>query len=218
MRPVLGYNVSTGFKVPGRWWAAGYHTGIDYAAPYGTPVYSQTAGIVEHVGWGGWGSAYGAHVIIRYGTKKIGYMHLSSTTVRKWQPVRAGTMLGRVGTTGNSTGPHLHQEARRYPYRYNHFVEDPQFIGGGTRKPKPKVYLSKLHYGQRNSRSVKKLQRRLNKKFPNRKIPVTGYYGKQTDFLVRLHQKKLGWKPDPKGKSFVGRKQARKLGLKRIVG
>jgi len=87
------------------------HHGIDYAAPYGTPVFSLGPGVVEFAGWKG---GYGNLVIIKhpkgYETR---YGHLSKIAVRKGQRVKAGDYIGNVGSTGLSTGPHLHLEMRR---------------------------------------------------------------------------------------------------------
>jgi murein DD-endopeptidase MepM/ murein hydrolase activator NlpD len=218
--PVPGYKITTGYKKPGRLWAAGYHTGVDLAAPTGTKVYSTTDGTVKHVGWGGWGRAYGVHVIVQDSSGyRHGYMHLSATSVRVGQRVRAGTQVGRIGVTGNTTGPHLHLETRRSPYRYNNKIVNPELFFGATAglEATTKTYLSRLKYGQRNSDSVKELQRALNKQYPDANIPVTGNYLSQTDKWVRKHQKDIKTKPDKKRKSFVGPVQAKALKLKNVV-
>lgn len=81
------------------------HSGIDYAAPMGTPVYSVASGIVIDAGWmGGAGRA----VRVRHPNGWItSYSHLSSIAVKRGEQVRQGQMLGRVGSSGHSTGPHL---------------------------------------------------------------------------------------------------------------
>jgi murein DD-endopeptidase MepM/ murein hydrolase activator NlpD len=117
--PVPGHTVTTPWGIPGSW-AAGRHTGQDYAANTGTPVLAAAPGTVLHVGYGGWGPAYGLHVILDHGQVQSGYMHLSTTAVRPGQRVEAGDRVGKVGTTGNSTGPHLHYEERTAPYTYGH--------------------------------------------------------------------------------------------------
>jgi len=86
----------------------GSHPGIDLAPPYGTPVVAAHAGVVTFAGWQG---GYGLHVEV---TQADGYLttysHLSATYAGVGQLVQAGTPVGAVGTTGYSTGPHLHFE------------------------------------------------------------------------------------------------------------
>jgi len=81
------------------------HLGVDYAAPVGTPVRSAADGVVVLAGW--WGG-YGKTVRIRHGRGlETVYGHLSRINVRRGQRVEQGTLVGAVGTTGLSTGPHL---------------------------------------------------------------------------------------------------------------
>lgn len=215
--PVPGYKVTTGYKVRGKW-AAGFHTGVDLAAPTGARVVSMRSGTVIHVGWGGWSSSYGVQVIIDHGGGyRAAYCHLSRTHVSRGQRVSEGQQIGAVGTTGNSTGPHLHVEVRTSPWRYNNRIINPvQFFGSGGGSPAGAVtYLSKLRAGQKDSDSVRNLQRALNAhKMANGKtLPITGIYGPQTDAEVRLCQRLHGFGNDPVGKSSVGPKQAAHLGL-----
>lgn len=83
-----------------------FHNGIDIAARYGTYVGASRAGVVISTGWMG---GYGKAVIIRHdnGYKTL-YGHLSRITTRKGRHVKSGSIIGRVGSTGYSTGPHLH--------------------------------------------------------------------------------------------------------------
>jgi murein DD-endopeptidase MepM/ murein hydrolase activator NlpD len=86
------------------------HKGIDMAAPYGTPVYATGDGWVERAD--SWGS-YGLIVIVRHPSgHETRFAHLSAILVQKGQPVRKGQMIGRIGSTGRSTGNHLHYEVR----------------------------------------------------------------------------------------------------------
>ncbi len=89
-----------------------HHRGMDIAAPWGTPVRAPSAGWVIFAGWE---NGFGKLVILRH---KKGYEsyygHLSTITCKRGQSVEAGTLLGRVGSTGYSTGPHLHYEVRQY--------------------------------------------------------------------------------------------------------
>ena len=86
------------------------HTGQDFAAPQGTPALAVSSGRVSFVGWDG---GYGNLVQVRHaGGVETFYAHLSDTTVAVGEQVRTGQQVGLVGTTGNSTGPHLHLEVR----------------------------------------------------------------------------------------------------------
>jgi hypothetical protein len=183
-----------------------------------------TSGRVIHVGWGGWGKAYGAHVIVDDGAgHRFGYMHMSRTSVGNGASVSAGQVIGAVGTTGNSTGPHLHIDARVAPFAYNNRIINPaDFFGasggapaGGGGGGGAATYLSKLRFGQKDSDSVRNLQRALNghKLQGGHNLPITGNYGPQTDLEVRLCQQQHGLGNDPAGGSNVGPKQAAHLGL-----
>lgn len=107
LTPTRNYTYSAVFGQPGGW-SSGYHTGLDFATASGTPVLSALAGEVVRVGWDG---AYGNRIIVRHdnGVKTL-YAHLSSTSVNVGDKVTRGQRIGAVGTTGNSSGPHLHFE------------------------------------------------------------------------------------------------------------
>ena len=84
------------------------HTGIDLAAPMGVPVHSATGG-TAHVGWNPEGC--GIYVVVNVETRvRLVYCHLSAVRVANGQAVRAGEVIGELGSTGMSTGPHLHFE------------------------------------------------------------------------------------------------------------
>jgi len=120
-RVIPPYHITTPFGKRGSW-AAGYHTGDDYSTKgkVGIPVRASKAGKVVSTG-NAWGSSYGKHVVIQTATIRHGYCHLSGIKVKSGQNVKAGQIIGYSGNTGNSTGPHLHYEERRSPYRYrNH--------------------------------------------------------------------------------------------------
>ena len=86
------------------------HTGLDFAAPSGTPIRAVASGVVSEVGWAG---AYGNRTVLTHkdGTETW-YCHQLDVGVRPGDNVFAGQVIGRVGSTGNSTGPHLHLEVR----------------------------------------------------------------------------------------------------------
>ncbi len=87
------------------------HNGIDIGAGYGSPVYAAAAGEVFSAGWNG---GYGKCIIVLHGGGvSTLYGHCSSLVVRPGQNVRRGQLIGYVGSTGASTGPHLHFEVRR---------------------------------------------------------------------------------------------------------
>ncbi len=88
-----------------------FHTGLDIAAPTGTPVRVPAGGRVAFAGWNG---GYGNYVVVDHGNGlRTAYAHLSRIHVRVGQTVDAGTSIGAVGSTGRSTGPHLHFEVKR---------------------------------------------------------------------------------------------------------
>ena len=110
--PVTRSPVSAAYGVAGAW-AAGRHTGIDFAVPVGTPVHAIGEGTVLHAGWAG---DYGNLVEVRMPDGHYAlYAHLSRVFVTPGSVVAAGTVLGSSGNTGRSSGPHLHFEIRSGP-------------------------------------------------------------------------------------------------------
>ncbi|GAA3652042.1 transglycosylase family protein [Streptomyces chitinivorans] len=111
--PVSGVSPTTAYRQSGSGWSSGYHTGIDFPVSTGTSVQAVSRGQVVSAGWGG---AYGYQVVIRHSDGRYSqYAHLSAISVRSGQQVNAGQRIGRSGSTGNSTGPHLHFEIRTGP-------------------------------------------------------------------------------------------------------
>jgi murein DD-endopeptidase MepM/ murein hydrolase activator NlpD len=87
------------------------HAGTDLGAPMGTPVVAAAAGQVVSADWMG---GYGNAIVIQHGQiEETLYGHLSAILVQPGQWVEQGTIIGQVGSTGNSTGPHLHFETRQ---------------------------------------------------------------------------------------------------------
>ena len=111
--PVKHYSIAARFGDVGAW--ARYHTGFDFSAPIGTPIYAPTAGVVEHAGTGGDAGGWaGNYVVLKHadGTQTL-YAHMSSISVQVGDNVAGSTLLGHVGQTGRAFGPHLHFEV--YP-------------------------------------------------------------------------------------------------------
>lgn len=105
MWPVSG-RISSPFGRRGR----GYHTGIDISSPHGSPIRASNGGVVRFAGWRG---GYGKLVIIDHGGGiSTYYAHLSTIGVSVGQNVSRGQQIGRTGSTGRATGPHLHFEVR----------------------------------------------------------------------------------------------------------
>jgi len=108
-----------------------FHTGVDIAVPSGTPVHVSGDGVVEAAGWRG---GYGKLVIVDHGNGlETCYAHLSQLLVVPGQEVRRNETIALTGTSGHTTGPHIHYEVRVAgtavnPYRYL-----------GTPAPKPEV-------------------------------------------------------------------------------
>lgn len=106
-------STGTAYRKAGSAWASGYHTGVDFPVPTGTSVKAVASGRVVSAGWGG---AYGYQVVIRHADGKYSqYAHLSALTVHSGQQVSSGQRIARSGSTGNSSGPHLHFEVRTGP-------------------------------------------------------------------------------------------------------
>ncbi|WP_217142202.1 M23 family metallopeptidase [Streptomyces sp. AC627_RSS907] len=110
--PVENYELSAPFGRSGTRWA-NRHTGQDFAVPVGTPVRSVGTGRVVKVSCGG---AFGIQVVVRHtGGYATQYAHLAALAVGQGDRVAPGQWIGQSGSTGNSTGPHLHFEVRATP-------------------------------------------------------------------------------------------------------
>lgn len=109
----VGAATGTPYHASGSSWSKGYHTGVDFPVPTGTSVKAVKSGEVVSAGWGG---SFGYQVVIRHADGHYTqYAHLSAISVRDGQSVSGGQRIGRSGSTGNSTGPHLHFEVRTGP-------------------------------------------------------------------------------------------------------
>jgi murein DD-endopeptidase MepM/ murein hydrolase activator NlpD len=109
----VGSPAGTPYRKAGPSWSKGYHTGVDFPVPTGTSVKAVGAGRVVSAGWGG---SFGYEVVIRHADGRYTqYAHLSAISVKAGQSVGSGQRIGRSGSTGNSSGPHLHFEVRTGP-------------------------------------------------------------------------------------------------------
>lgn len=120
LTPVKHYWLSAHFGDAGSW-SSGHHTGLDFVAPEGAPLRAPVDGVVVAAGPAG---AYGNLLQVRIGRGvELWFAHLGQFTVGVGDHVRQGQLLGRVGMTGRTTGPHSHFEVRvrgkaRNPERY----------------------------------------------------------------------------------------------------
>ncbi|MFJ8592128.1 M23 family metallopeptidase [Streptomyces sp. NPDC093598] len=110
--PVETYELSASYGSGGQRWS-NRHTGQDFAVPIGTPVRAVGTGRVVRVSCGG---PFGIEIVLEHaGGYYTQYAHLASVAVDQGEHVGPGQWIGQSGTTGNSTGPHLHFEARVTP-------------------------------------------------------------------------------------------------------
>jgi len=124
--PVAYKYISSGFTTGTRYVQAfnvsTKHRAIDYAAPYGTPIKAVGDGTIVYAGWNG---GYGNFISIRHNeTYTTNYAHLSRYAVKYGQKVVQGQTIGYIGSTGFSTGPHVHYEMVKYGTKINPQTED----------------------------------------------------------------------------------------------
>jgi murein DD-endopeptidase MepM/ murein hydrolase activator NlpD len=110
--PVYARYMSSGFGGRYHPLLGGYrqHSGVDLAASFGSPIRATSDGIVSQAGWRG---GYGLAVALNNGSSETRYAHMSRIAVAPGQTVKRGDVIGYVGSTGQSTGPHLHYEIRQ---------------------------------------------------------------------------------------------------------
>jgi murein DD-endopeptidase MepM/ murein hydrolase activator NlpD len=122
--PTTGYVLGAGFAQAGPHWIH-THSGQDFVVNSGTSVRAAHKGTVVTAGWGG---AYGNNIVIKNGSHLYTqYGHLSHIGVHVGEHVNTAQKIGLSGSTGNSTGPHLHFEVRSTPY-YGSGVEPLHFL------------------------------------------------------------------------------------------
>ena len=116
------------WPVPGYTWLSSYwgdgrnHQAIDIAGSgiYGAPIVAADSGTVSYAESGGWGGGYGTWLIVDHGNGySTVYAHLSGLAVSQGESVSQGQVVGYVGSTGDSSGPHMHIEVREYGVRVN---------------------------------------------------------------------------------------------------
>ncbi len=111
--PMTGYRLSARFGDSGYMWSSGTHTGLDFAAPEGTPIKSVAGGVVTTAGYSADAGWAGNLVVVELEDgSEIWHAHQSSVAVSVGETVAPGQTVGLVGSTGNSSGAHLHLEVQ----------------------------------------------------------------------------------------------------------
>lgn len=142
--PAPTQKITTPYKKTGKHWKFGFHTGVDYAGPVNTDVCAAFDGKVLEVGDVSWGDSYGTAIVVDHGDGlRAIYAHLTKALVRKGDRVKTGQHIGEMGSTGNSTGSHLHFEVRVAPWRYSPtcFVDPAVLINKKAEPSKPRLPL-----------------------------------------------------------------------------
>lgn len=103
------FSIAARFGQVGSW--SRYHTGIDFAAPIGTPIHATADGVITNAGYGSASSWAGNYVVIKFADgRQMLFAHMSSVSVSVGQQVGGGQLIGHVGMTGRAFGPHTHVE------------------------------------------------------------------------------------------------------------
>lgn len=124
--PLIGnFKVTTEYKKKGNW-AAGWHTGIDLVG--NENIYSSCLGVVSDVGID---NSYGNYLVIKNDIdgRFHWFCHLSKINIKKGDRVQKGTLIGIMGSTGNSTGKHLHFEIRNPSNKYADTINPANYMG-----------------------------------------------------------------------------------------
>lgn len=214
--PIPGFTITTPYAARGEHWSCderdgrGIHTGDDYSTSgkIGFRVQATADGEVVIVarGSGGWGSAYGNHVVIESDRVRHGYCHLSKIFVSVGQQIVEGRRIGLSGNTGNvagSIGPfegaHLHYEERSAPFLFCNVARKPALSRGpgpGFTIATGSVFVSKLRVGVQDSDSVRRLQDVLTGiALTGRRLKVTGDYDEKTRREVKAWQEQVVGEP-----------------------
>lgn len=240
-------NVSTPYLKKGPLWTGGVHKGVDYGASAGTKVFAPWSGKV--VGIGTWGSAFGNRSpVIDFDPLPDGspglwgvVAHLEKCAVRVGDRVEPGQLVGRAGSRGNATGPHLHFEVHKQSSWSQDGHRNPNAhvqakVGAAAQAAMGvgaaaglaagvglfnggRVHSSRMSGPDETGRptvtdsdSVRNLQVGLNRADPDLDLPVNGTYGPVTKRVVREFQLKQGWRgADADG--IAGKGTIKRLGL-----
>ncbi|UWG96403.1 M23 family metallopeptidase [Dehalobacter sp. DCM] len=139
MLPLKSARVTYPYGVKNKRYRKGFHTGIDLASTE-TPIYASVPGTVIEaryaLGKGADPAGWGNYVIIRTcnGLYDLIHAHLAAVNVVYGQTIKEGTVLGIMGSTGNSSGPHLHFEVRRVPWGSRDEINPAIFLGIENKK------------------------------------------------------------------------------------
>jgi len=117
--PIKNPKVTCEYGVAGSQWSAGYHQGVDFGAPVGTPVFAVADGIVTSVGKQGPALGKFSPTIkhkFHFFTYYCTYAHVRKSYVKAGDIVKIGQHIADVGVEGNTGGPHLHFEAQKTPF------------------------------------------------------------------------------------------------------
>lgn len=160
--------VSIGYTDGFGWFSGRRHTGLDYPLATGDPISAAGRGTVSFAGYNFGG--YGNLVVV---THRLGfeswYAHLSSFSVKRGQTVAGGTRIGRAGSTGRSTGPHLHFEVRRYGTPIDpspRLLGAASWTGSATRRtttPRVRTLICRPNGDARSTRDADPFRARINR-------------------------------------------------------
>lgn len=156
-----GYGPRESFRLPDGRWTLPFHYGSDFSAPAGTKIYAAYPGKVIHSGWDNSGYGGGWQIAIQYGQYTVFYLHMRAQShLKKGANVKRGQHIGYVGSTGASTGPHLHLEVHKGSGTLN---PAPLFTYKAPTPSKGKGTKVKHHYRRRDKTANGKKTRPLAK-------------------------------------------------------
>jgi murein DD-endopeptidase MepM/ murein hydrolase activator NlpD len=196
MMPLKDARVTYPYGVKNSRYIKGYHTGIDLASSDYT-IRAVAAGTIQEAryapGKGADPNGWGNYVILRTVDKKydIIHAHLSSVAVTKGQTLSAGAILGQMGSTGQSTGPHLHFEVRKVPWTARNDVDPAIILKKGDQDMLDKIVIyadgdigAAITFSQSEGcpmvRSTEKDLEAIVKRFPAKMTYLFGFDGKDS--------------------------------------